>query len=110
MPREFNPNAFWYTLTGNYQYDVSRSKGTIIRVPQRVLTSGLFAREDNLNVPHLSELYFLHSTLEGTRIDPRSFCTNQLLSAVTSSAKRIVIGGLTILSLGWLVLSLTLMI
>jgi len=78
VPREFNPNALWYTLTGNYQYDASHSKGTIIRnhcirVAQRVLTCGLFALEDSLNVPHLFELYFLHSMLEGTRIDSGLF-------------------------------------
>ena len=48
VSREFNPNTFWYTITGNYQYDVSHSKGTIvwnpcIRVAQRVLTCELFA-------------------------------------------------------------------
>ena len=40
---------------------------------------------------HISELYFLRSMLEGTRIDPSSFCANQLLSAATNFAKRIVI-------------------
>ena len=38
----------------------------------------------------LSELYFLHSMLEGTRIDPGLSFTNQLLTAATSSAMRIV--------------------
>jgi len=45
---EFNHNAFWYTLTSNYHYDASHSKGTIIRNPcirvaQHVLACGLFA-------------------------------------------------------------------
>jgi len=66
---EFNPNAFWYTFIGSYQYDAGHSKDTIIwnlyiRVAQGVLACGLFAWEDSLNVPHLSELYFLHSMLE----------------------------------------------
>ena len=84
----------------NYQYDASHSKDTIIinsciRVAQRVIAYELFAREDDLNVSRLSVPYFLHSMLQGTRIDPGSFFSNQLLSAATSSTKRIVIGGLT---------------
>ena len=80
---------------------MSHSKRTIIRKPcirvaQHVPACGLFALEDSLNVPHLSELYFLRSMLEGTSIDPSFFVffSIQLLSAAASSTKRIVIGGL----------------
>jgi len=71
--RQFNRNTFWYTLIGNYQYDAGHSKGTIIgnpciEVAQRVLARGLFAQENSLNMPRPSELYFLHSMLEGTQI------------------------------------------
>ena len=45
-------------------------------------------------MPRLSKLYLLHSMLQGTRVDPGSFFSNQLLVAATSSAKRIAIGGL----------------
>jgi len=44
-------------------------------------------------VSRLFELYSLCSTLQGTRIDPGSFFASQLLSAATSSAKRIEIEG-----------------
>ena len=45
-------------------------------------------------MPRLSELYFLYSMLEGDRIDLGSLLVNQSYSAATSSAHRIVIGGL----------------
>ena len=75
VPKEFNLNAFWYEISKNYRYDTSNSKGTVaqnsyICVAQRLLACGLFAKEDSLNVPHRSELYFLYSMLEGDRIDP----------------------------------------
>ena len=81
VPKEFNPNVFWYLINKNYQYNITNSKGTItrnpcIRVAQCLLECGLFPREDSLNVPCLSTLYFLHSILQGDRIDPRSFFSN----------------------------------
>jgi len=47
VPKEFNPNAFWNFW--GYWYDISNSKGTVIRnlyiwVSQRLLTCGLFAK------------------------------------------------------------------
>jgi len=68
VPREFDPNAFWYTFTGNYQYYASHSKGTIIYNPcigvaQCVLPCGLFAQEGSLKVPRVSKLHFVHSML-----------------------------------------------
>ena len=42
----------------------------------------------------LFELYFLYSMLEGDRIDHGSFLVNQLYSAATNSAHKIIIGGL----------------
>jgi len=79
--------------------DTSDFKGTVIRnlcvrVALCLLARGLFAREDRINVPHLSKLYFLYSMLESDRIDPRSFLVNQVYSIATSSAHRIVIRGL----------------
>ena len=61
---------------------------------QCLLACGLFSMEDSLNVPHLSELYFLHSMYKGDSTDPGSFLVNQLFSAATMFAYRIVIGGL----------------
>jgi len=59
--KEFNLNTFWYELFGDYRYDTSNYKGTIIwnpciHVAQWLLACGLFAREDSLNVPRLFEL------------------------------------------------------
>jgi len=51
-------------------------------------------REDSLNVSCRSKLYFFYSMLQGGRLDLGSFLVNQLHSAFTSSAQRIVIGGL----------------
>ena len=33
VPKDFNPNAFWNQISGEYQYDTGNSKGTIIRNP-----------------------------------------------------------------------------
>jgi len=99
VPKEFNRNTFWYEISGDHWYDTNNSKGTIIRNPciqvaQRLLACGLFARDDSLNVSHLSELYFLYSILQGNQLDPGSSLVNQLHSAATSSAQKIVIRGL----------------
>ena len=81
VPKEFNPNAFWNEIFGDYWYDISYSKDTIIRNPyirvaQRLLACGLFAREDSLNMPHLSQLYFLYSMFQGGRLYPGPFFVN----------------------------------
>jgi len=57
-----------------------------------MLSCGVFARYDSLNVPRLSELYFLSSTMNKDRIDPGSFLAYQLYSVATSTIGRIVIG------------------
>jgi len=77
-------------ISEDYQCDISNFEGTVIRNPyirvaQRLLTCGLFAREDSLNVPHQSELYFLYSMPQGNRLNPSSFLVNQLHSVATSS-------------------------
>jgi len=95
--KEFNLNVFWYEISRYCQYDTSNSKGTVNRNPcicvaQRLFTCGLFGREDTLNVPHLSKLYFLFSMLEGDQIGPRSFFVNQLCRTITSSTQRIISG------------------
>jgi len=59
---------------------------------QHFLAYGLFVREDSLNVPRMSELYFLYSMLEGDPIDLGSFLVNQLRSVATSSIHNIVNG------------------
>jgi len=64
IPKDFNPNACLNEISGGYRYDTSNSKGIIIKNPfiwvaQELLTCGLFAREDNLNMSLLSKLYFL---------------------------------------------------
>ena len=69
-PKEFDLNAFSHELSGDYQCDTSNSKGTAIRNPsicvaQCLLACVLFAQEESINVPRLSELYFLYSMLEG---------------------------------------------
>jgi len=70
VPKEFYLNVFWNETSGDYPYDTRNSKDTVIRnlyirVAQRLLTNGLFAREHSLNVSHLSDLYFLCSMLQG---------------------------------------------
>ena len=64
VPHEFNPNAFWGELLGSVRSTTSSSKCThirnpCIRVAQSILACSLFAQDDSLNVPRLSELYFL---------------------------------------------------
>ena len=91
VPKEFNSNTFWYEISGNYRYDTS-NEGTVIQNPgihvgQSLLACVLFDMEDSLNVSRLLELYFLCSMLEGDW----SFLVNQLYSAATTSAHRIVI-------------------
>ena len=78
VPRQFNPNAFWYLIARNYDYNTSSSKCThirnpCIRVPQRIMALGFFVRDDIVNVPRLFEMYFLLCILEGEHIDPGSF-------------------------------------
>jgi len=65
-----------------------------IRVAQRLLACGLFTRHDSLNVSSLFELHFLYSRLQGDRLDAGSSLVYQLHGATTSSAQRIVIGGI----------------
>ena len=64
VPHPFNPNTFWVEITRNSNYSRSSCKCTqirnpCIRVAQRIMSSGIFARDDSVNVPRLSELYFL---------------------------------------------------
>ena len=77
---------------------------------QRLLACGFFARKNNLNVPCLTELYFLYGILEGDQIDLGSFLVIQLYSVATSSAHGIVIGGSLPPLLGGLELNRALMI
>ena len=53
------------------------------------MATGLFARDDSVNVPQLSKLYFLSCMLEGERLDLGSFLARQLYSAATSTKGRI---------------------
>ena len=46
-----------------------------------------------MNVPRLSEIYFLSCTMDGVRIGPGSFLAHQLFRAAISTKGRIVIGG-----------------
>jgi len=99
VPREFNPNAFWGELSRSFRYSTSSSRCThirnpFIRVVQRILACSLFTRDNSLNVPRLSDLYFLSYMLDGDQLDPSSFLTRQLHSAVVSTKGRIVIGGI----------------
>jgi len=99
VPRQFNPNAFWFEIAGNYNYNTSSCKCTqirnpCIRVAQRLMSSGIFARDDSVNVPRLSELYFLSCMFHGERLDPGSFLAHQLYSAATGTKGRIVVGGI----------------
>ena len=62
VPELFNPNQFWEVIAGTYGYNTSSCKDTAIRNPyiwvaHRILFFGLFARDDNVNVPILSRLY-----------------------------------------------------
>ena len=70
VPCEFNTNVFWGELSRSVRYSTSSSKCThttnpCIRVAQRILACSLFARDDNLNVSKLFELYFLSCMLDG---------------------------------------------
>ena len=96
-PANLTPNAFWGEFLGSIRYSTSSSKYTYIRnlcvrVPQRIFSCSLFARDDNLNVPRFSELYFLSYVLDGVQLEPGSFLARQLHSAVSTKG-RIVIGG-----------------
>jgi len=57
-------NASWDEISGDHRYNTSTYKGTFIRNPciwvaQCMLSCGVFARNDSLNVLRLSKLYFL---------------------------------------------------
>jgi len=94
VPRAFNSNAFWLEITGTSNCNTTSCKCTqirnpCIRVAQRIMASGIFARDDSVNVPRLFELYFLSSMLQGERLDRGSFLARQLYSAATSTKGRI---------------------
>ena len=88
VPDKFNPNAFWGELSGSVRHSTSSSKCT------HILACSLFARDDNLNVSGLSELYFLSCILDGDQLVPGSFLARQLHSAAVSTKGRIVIDGI----------------
>ena len=97
VPRQFNPNALWGEIVENYNYSTSSCKCTqirnpCIRVAQHIMALGIFARDDSVNVPQLSEMYFLSCMPQGERLKPGSFLARQLYSAATSTKGRIVIG------------------
>ena len=99
VPKEFILSAFWYDLSGDYRYDTSNSKETVIRNPcicmvQRLLACGLFTWEDSLNVSRQSKFYFLYGMFQDDQIDPGSLLVNQLHSATTRSKHSIMIRGL----------------
>ena len=101
VPREFISNAFWGGILGSVRYSTSSSKcihirNPCIRVAQRILACSLFARDDSLNVPRLSELYFLSCVLDEDQLKPGSFLARQLHSAIISTKRRIVIRGIII--------------
>ena len=60
-----------------------------------MLSCGVFARDDNLNIPRLFELYFLSSMMNGDQINAGSFLARQLYSVATSTTGGMVIGGRT---------------
>jgi len=83
----------------NYGYSTSSCKAAFIgnlciQVAQWILAFGLFARDDSMNNPRLSELYFLFYMLKGVRIDPGSFLAQQLHSVANNTKGRITIGGI----------------
>ena len=99
VAREFNPNAFGDELSGSVRYSTSSSKCTHIRNPcagvaQRIFACSLFARDNSLNIPRLSELYFLSCMLNGDQLDPGSFLARQLHNVTISTKSRIFIGGI----------------
>jgi len=78
VPRPFNPNAFWLEITGSSNYNTSSCKciqirNPCLRVAQRIMATGIFARDNTVSVPQLFELYFLSCMLHGERLDPGSF-------------------------------------
>jgi len=61
VPRQFNSNVFWHEIAGDYNYNTSSCKCThirnsCIRVAQHIMALGIFAKDDNVNVPWLSEM------------------------------------------------------
>ena len=34
VPKKFNPNAFWYEISGDCRYETSNSKGMIFKTPE----------------------------------------------------------------------------
>jgi len=56
-----------------------------MRVAHHILACSLFARDDSLNVPRLSELYFLSCMPDAVPLDPSSFLARQLHSAAVST-------------------------
>ena len=97
VPKKFNPNTFWNLITGNYQYGTGTLKEQLLKIPISEWPNvylHVVAREDSLNVPHLSKLCFLYNMSEGNCIGPGSFFINQLHSVATSFANKIVIGAL----------------
>jgi len=56
VPRQFNPNAFWFEIAGNYNYNTSSCKCTqirnlCIRVAQHIMALGIFAKDGSVNIP-----------------------------------------------------------
>ena len=78
VPFEFNPNGVWDEISRNFNYNTSSCKGTFIRNPyirlaQRIFLCGIFAGDDSVKVPPLSELCFLSCMIDGVRVDPMDF-------------------------------------
>jgi len=72
----------------------SHIRNPYIRVAQHILACCFFARNNSLNVPRLSVLYFMFCMLDGVQLDPSSFLARQLYSATVSTIGRLVIGGI----------------
>ena len=90
VPRQFNLNAFWFEIMGNYNYYTSSCKCTQIRNPcmrvaQRIMALGNFARDNSVNVPRLTEMYFLSCIIKGEHLNLESFLARPLYSAATST-------------------------
>ena len=65
-----------------------------IRVAQCILACCFFARDDSLNFPRLSELYYLPCMLDGVQLEPSLFLARLLYNAAVSNSDRTVISGI----------------
>jgi len=101
VPDSFRASFFWSNISDQYpnQYRPSTSKATHIQNPcfryaQRILSSGLFGRDDSANVARESELYFLSSMYHAHLVDVGAHMARHFHAVANRTSGGIAIGGL----------------